>query len=234
VDATPLAGLLFGFVGSTHCLAMCGGIATAMDRVTPIGAARRAGHHALYAAGRVTSYALLGALAGLAGVVASEALGIGNAPHLQLGARVVTGLGLILCALALSGLRPFAGIERLGMRAWQRLKPLSRRAMALHGAARALSVGVLWGFLPCGMVYAATALAAVAGSPQQGALFMACFGIGTAPAVFGVGVSAGRISGLLDRGRTRGLAAVTLGLCGLWTLLGPILMTATTQGHQHH
>jgi sulfite exporter TauE/SafE len=243
-EATPIAGLLLGLAGSTHCIAMCGGVASALDRAAPGERRHRIGPHVLYAVGRLTSYALFGALAGSLGFVLGEAFGPELAPQIKRGARLGVGVLLIALGIGLAGFRPLARVERLGISIWRRLQPLSQPVMRLPGPTRALALGALWGFLPCGMVYGASAVAAVTGSAGQGALFMTAFGLGTVPAVLGMGAFAAELWARLGRRNLRRVAAFAVVLCGVWTLVGPTLLAtvpathpATAQqagAHAHH
>ena len=164
-----LAGLLLGLAGSAHCVVMCGGVASALDRTLPDSRARRIVAHVLYAFGRVTSYTLFGAVAGASGAVLTDALGLGVSREFQIAVRVGIGLLLIALGLGLAGFSAFRRLERFGLSLWRRLQPLSRRAMRLPGSLRSLALGALWGFLPCGMVYGALVAAAATATAGQGA-----------------------------------------------------------------
>jgi len=231
-DPTPIAGFLLGLVGSTHCLAMCGGVASALDRAAPKRGGHRIRAHLFYATGRLASYSLFGALAGALGFVAAEAIGPELAPRVQTGARWGVGLLLIAFGIGLAGFRPLRRVERLGLSVWRRIQPLARHLKHLPGPTRALALGALWGFLPCGMVYGAAAVAALTGTAAQGALFMLAFGLGTVPAVLGVGAFASELFARLGRQNLRRASALAIALCGVWTLVGPELMRAAP--HAHH
>jgi len=214
------AGLLMGIVASPHCLAMCGGLASALDRLAPPDAPLRGPKlHLLYFAGRAGSYALIGFLVGEFGLVVADSIGVAGRTT-----RIGVGLMLLLAAAAIARLAPMRSFERIGHRAWQALRPVSRRVSALPPTLRALALGALWGWLPCGMVYAAAASAALAGSGGSGALFMSGFALGTLPAVALVGMGASRVSARLESRGLRQATAVVLAVGGVWTLLAGTAM----------
>jgi uncharacterized protein len=179
---TPLiAAFVVGLLGSGHCLAMCGGIVTGLAAArAPSGSTLAiAPTVLLYHVGRVSSYAVAGAIAGGSGAIA-----VALAPMLPMqralafiAACLLVGLGLYLCGFT----RVLAPLERFGARLWVHLTPYLARFAPARTAPQALALGALWGWLPCGLVYSALATATAAGSPAQGAMTMAAFGLGTLP-----------------------------------------------------
>ena len=175
-----LAGaLLMGLVGSTHCLAMCGGLAAAIGQAAPTD--RRGAILAratVYSTGRITSYAVAGAIAGGLGHAFGVSSGLG------MGLRVAAGLLVIAFGLHVAGWwNGLSTLERVGLRLWRRLAPLHRRIGRPDALGRVFLLGLLWGWLPCGLVYAALVAAAASSRVASGALFMLAFGVGTLPAL---------------------------------------------------
>jgi sulfite exporter TauE/SafE len=205
---------------------MCGGIASALDRVALHSGPRRLVAHGLYAMGRVGSYAIFGAVSGAIGLGLSEAVSPAFSHELQLGMRWALGLLLIAFALGIAGFRPWRGGERVGHGVWSHVQPLARQLARLPGPLRSLGLGALWGFLPCGMVYGAAAVAALTGSVTQGAVFMTAFGLGTLPAVLSVGALAAGFWERVGRRDLRRLSACAVALCGIWVIVGPVLLEA--------
>lgn len=213
-----LGALLAGLAGSPHCLAMCGGFAASCGRP---GRALAAWH-----AGRLTTYALLGAAAGAAG----HALGRLPGPA-WLPAAVAATL-LAWFALALAGLVPeprlaLPGVGRAGA-------TLAGR----NGAGWRYAFGLATGLLPCGLVYGALTVAVAAGTPGWGAAAMLAFGLGTLPALT---LLAAGMQRLLARGRwARRLVAAAVFVAGLWAigaregLLGTAHRHAAPPGEEHH
>ncbi len=162
-----------------HCVGMCGGVVVLLSRRGVTSGGRLWLAHL----GRITTYGLLGLGAGVLGQV----LGLAFPGLRQLQgalALAVAGVAVYL-ALALVGRAPspeiyLAGLTRRWGRAMQRLT-------ALGSQQPAVVLGLLWGLLPCGLVLTALLTAAVAGSPWRGALTMLAFGLGTLPALLGVG-----------------------------------------------
>jgi hypothetical protein len=177
---------LVGLASGAHCVGMCGGIVAAFSAPQPLVPAASLWRRQLaFNAGRVSSYAAAGALAGLLG---AGAYALGAAPAQQL-LQTVASLMLILIGLYLAGASGAAAwLERLGAPLWRRLQPLAVRLRAHSFAA-----GLVWGWLPCGLVYGALATAAAAGSAAGGALAMASFGLGTLPWLLGAGALALRL-----------------------------------------
>ena len=213
-EPSYLALFLVGVLGGTHCVGMCGGIVGALS----IGATRPSLHFA-YNGGRILSYALAGAIAGAAGA-ASLALAD------QLIARTVlfacANLMLVALGLYLMGVsRALALSERLGQRLWRRLQPLSARFLPARTVAQAFPLGLLWGWLPCGLVYSALVTAMTTGSAAGGATAMLAFGAGTLPNLLLAGLLAARLKDYAARPAVRivaGLLVLAFGLHGFYFL----------------
>jgi sulfite exporter TauE/SafE len=206
VSGVLLAVLGASLLGSLHCAAMCGGLVAAY---APRGGARS---HAAYQGGRLTAYALLGALAGGAG----RAVDLGAAAAgLRSGAALLSGALLVAWGthallVALRGLRPLhapAALTRLFGR-------LLARTPARSPSGRAAVLGALSGLLPCGWLWAYVAMAAGAGSVVAGAGVMVVFWAGTLPVLLGVGAAASRAAGPLRR-HAPAVAAALVVLLGL-------------------
>jgi len=207
----PLALLVLGLASGAHCVGMCGGIVTAFSAPQPLLPARRLWRAQIaFNAGRVSSYALAGALAGLVG---SGAYAIAAAPA-QAILQAIASLMLVMIGLYLAGISGAATwIERLGAPLWQLLQPLAVRLRAHSFAA-----GAVWGWLPCGLVYGALATAAATGESSRGALAMLAFGLGTLPWLLAAGMAASRLRSWLSQRAFR-IAAGSLVLAfGVWGL----------------
>lgn len=212
LESGLLAALLGGFIGSVHCLGMCGGIAGALG----VAGGGRGAFAFAYSAGRIGSYALAGAIAGTIGAGLADLAGIG--PWLRLLMAVI----LVLLGLQVAvNLRLLAPLEAAGAGLWRRLAPLARRIVPPRHAGQALMLGALWGWLPCGLVYGMLAAAAGSGSARDGAAFMAVFGLGTAPAMVGLAWASGRGSAWLTGSRRRALGWVLV-VFGAWTAVTPL------------
>ncbi|MDO7850429.1 sulfite exporter TauE/SafE family protein [Hymenobacter convexus] len=189
------AGFLFGLLGSFHCVGMCGAIALALPGRAEASSLRYAGGRLLYNLGRVTTYAALGAGAGLAG----HGLRLAGA---QQSLSITSGI-LILLLVAVperytGRVASFLGLNR--PLAWVKTT-LGRLFQQASGPAL-YGTGVLNGLLPCGLVYLALAGALSAPGVAAAAAYMVCFGLGTLPLMFGLSLS-GQLVPLVWRGRMR-------------------------------
>lgn len=223
--STPLgfaAALLLGVVASGHCVLMCGGISGALGIVTAKdrrGAARRlllVG----YQAGRITSYALAGALIGGIG---GGIVGLLDDDGVRSALRAASAAALLLSALVILGRLRDPG-DIVGRRIWLRLAPLGRRLMPVATFPRAFAFGMIWGWMPCGFVYTVLLIAAVSADPVQASATMAAFGLGTLPAMLATGWGAPRLMAWSGRRNVRRAAGVALLACAALVMTGPWLV----------
>ena len=216
---TAGAALLTGLMGGVHCAAMCGGIATGFSAMSPHGGWWRAMEPNL---GRVAGYTLAGALAGGLGY---GIVGLARMEWLALGSRMLVGVVLVVAALRLLDRNGRLGLSRPGAgRLWQWLRPLQRRLLPANTSAKRIGLGMLWGWMPCGLSTTMLAAAWLQADARNGALTMAAFGLGTLPLMLPLTWSGARLGQRLQRGPWRtGMAAVILG-AGLLTLAAPWLM----------
>ena len=221
IELAPLllSALVLGLLGGGHCLGMCGGLMGALTlAIPPEQRARRFRLLLAYNLGRILSYSLAGLLLGLAGWA------IASGP-LALGLRIVAGLLLICMGLYLAGWwSGLTRIEALGRGLWKHIQPLAGRLLPVSSLPRALLLGALWGWLPCGLVYSTLLWAASQGDAVDSALLMLAFGLGTWPVLLATGLAAERLTALLRRRGVRIAGGLLVILFGLWTLPGP---------HQH-
>ena len=225
--ALLIAALLMGFFGSPHCLGMCGGLVTAfglsMKDVSPT---KRRALVATYHLGRLTSYAFLGLMAGLIGTTVLEPLMKGNSTP-----RILLGLVLVFVGVTMLGAPFLKNLERFGMRFWQYLSPLRQKVFPLNTFPRALTAGLLWGFLPCGLVYGALLIAVGAHNPLSGAALMFVFGLGTVPMLVATHETVGWLRDKIGRFRLRQLNGAVMVLSGLAVVFVPIAMSSMHGGH---
>lgn len=193
-----------GLLGGVHCVGMCGGIVTAFAGQS---GASRWPLHLLYNLGRIGSYALAGAIAGTAG---SIGLLLNDMLPVQQSLYVLANLMLIAMGLYLAGMtRVAAALERAGLVLWRRIQPVTRRLLPADTLPRAFGLGMLWGWLPCGLVYAVLASALVSGNALSGAAVMLAFGLGTLPNLMVAGLAMRRLT-LVRQARPLRLAAGAL------------------------
>jgi sulfite exporter TauE/SafE len=209
-----------GLAGSLHCAGVCGGIASSllMAKAAPdVTPAERAATLLKIQIGRALSYTLCGAMVGGGGAAFA---GLINLAGMQPMTRIAAACALVWTGCSVAGLAPsFAILDRIlasTFNSWP--VAVTRQFQNPHPVV----LGILWGFAPCGMVYAALLNAILSGSLVAGAGFMAGFGLATIPAVssiaFGVTAIAGVGARLQQRGKLRmglGAAILTLGLASL-------------------
>lgn len=225
-----MTAFLAGLLGSGHCLTMCGGIAAALGA----GGARRTWQPLLYQLGRLTGYAIAGGIAGAVGAAAGFAFALSRWSELL---RLATAAMVIVIGLDIASgsgtlTRWLRVPERFGALLWRRFAPAARTWLPASPGLRALALGVLWGWLPCGLVYSVLLAAAVAGGAARGSATMVAFGLGTLPAMSGLsylGRHLPRRDGTLAR-----LLGATLVACGLWTATLPLAFLTGAQPHAHH
>ncbi len=210
-ETAYFALFLVGLLGGTHCIGMCGGIVSALSM-----GGTRLELHLAYNLGRLLSYATAGALAGALGQVS---IALAGQWPLRTLLYLLANLMLVALGLYLLGIGQFITLtERQGQRLWQVLQPLSRRFLPARTVGQALPLGMLWGWLPCGLVYSALATALSSGSVARGALLMLAFGIGTLPNLLLAGLLAVRLHAYARKPAIRRLAGVLIGGFGLWGL----------------
>ncbi len=208
-----LGPLAMGFAGSAHCGAMCGGIAS-----SPVAAStdRRVALLGSLQAGRLIGYGIAGLAAGGVGSLLS---GIALFRDALVALRGLTGVLLVVYGVALAAhVRPFALLDRIGVPLWTALRPHAQRLAGPRTPSRALAFGLLWGFLPCGLVYAALGLAATSGSPLRGAVTMLAFWGGTVPALTLLGSLAAVVRRFIVTAPARVAVGALVALSGLVNL----------------
>jgi len=181
--ALPLALFLGGLASGLHCAGMCGGINAGF---TLLQQDRILGRQLLFNAGRITSYAVAGAVSGTLGSAGAYAAAVLPA---QVTLYLLSSAAVVLAGMHLLGALPLSSLEKLGVPVWRRLQPLAARLPSR----RPYAAGLVWGWLPCGLVYGALLAAVFAGGAVEGAIAMAAFGAGTLPWLLIAGVAAARL-----------------------------------------
>ena len=202
-----------GLLASMHCLGMCGPIVLAYS-MAKTGESRKTGEwelHVAYNIGRIFSYAVLGVIAGLAGLTVS-ALNIVSETI-----AIVGGAIMLLAGLSMLGLLPLP-TQLLPETASSVLRQLHRTLLLQRTFASKFSLGLLTPLLPCGILYAMFAKATTVGSITGAAFTMAVFGAGMAPALGLMGSFSSFFSLRLRKGAQQ-LAAATIALMGVILIL---------------
>jgi len=218
--ASYIAAFVVGLLGGGHCAGMCGGIVGALAFGLPesIRNDLRATlpYQLGYNLGRISSYVVAGAIIGGLGVLLAGVLPIYLAQRVLLG---LAGLFMLFLGLYLGGWwSGLARIERLGGGLWRRIEPFARRLLPVHTPGQAWLLGLVWGWIPCGLVYSMLVWTVSAGGVVQGAGLMLAFGLGTLPNLFAMGLVAGSLARWSKDIRVRRVAGMSVILFGLLTL----------------
>lgn len=217
----PLISMAFmtGLLGSAHCIGMCGGLVSALS-LTADGRNSGIAFHLLYNLGRITTYTLIGFLVGWLGSAMVVKSSLQDVTRVLL---IGSDLFIILVGLGSAGL-----FTKLNMMSLEIKGPIGVMTKAVKGlrklppAFAALPLGLLFGFLPCGLLYAMALTAAQSADSSIGALMMTAFGLGTVPALLLVGGTAQWVSS--KRSWMLKAAGVTVALMGCYNLYGHINM----------
>jgi sulfite exporter TauE/SafE len=213
------AALTAGLMGGVHCGAMCGGIVGAVCNLQAGGLSslKRWRYALAYNGGRILSYTIAGALAGTLG---QGVLWLRGGPAVQQALMFGAGIMLFVIALYVSGFTPVTrGIEAAGGRLWRHVQPYSRWFLPVDSMFRALGLGAVWGWLPCGMVYAVLLTAVATADSRMGALVMLAFGLGTLPNLLAITFFFGRIGKLAARGPVRIVTALLIAGVGIFGII---------------
>ena len=224
IDATIVSAFVIGVFGGVHCFGMCGGIVGALSFGLPESARSRprAAMPSLlaYNVGRIASYTVAGALGGGIGAVATNLMAVHQA---RLVLQLLAGAFLLALGLYLAGWwRGLARVEQAGGVLWRRLEPLGRRFLPVRSPSAAFGLGLVWGWLPCGLVYSVLIWSVSAGSAARGAALMLSFGLGTLPLLLAMGFSAAALSTWLRKSWVRALAGALVAAYGLYLIVAAI------------
>lgn len=229
---TLLPFFMIGLLGAVHCVGMCGGIVGALSLagsprrqfpvpVVTVGAAPSLAldntlRVLAYNSGRIASYMTAGAIAGgLAGGVQA----VSGMASLQIAGYWMANLMLVALGLYLMGAwYGLARLEQAGQVIWRRVQPIVKPLLPMDTTPKALALGALWGWVPCGMVYSVLLSAMLTGSPWSGAAVMLAFGLGTLPALLTMGMAGTRLNAWTKARGVRiaaGLIVLAFGVIGL-------------------
>lgn len=182
-----LSAFFTGLAGGAHCLSMCGGIAGTLGMHS-----RFSSHIVSYQAGRLFSYTCLGLFCGLLLPL------LGISPRMSdMGIVIRRCSSLLIAAIGLMqvfNVQALRVLERYGYRLWRPLNRFLQALLPIRSHSDAFLVGSLWGLLPCGLIYAALAIAISRANVLQAAAVMLAFGLGTLPAMFSVSLFSRQIA----------------------------------------
>lgn len=224
-EISPFLGVLIsGWLGGVHCLGMCGGIVGMLSLRSPTATDTSASQLTTllgYNLGRISSYTLVGALAGGLGALLITTLGEHTAQIISTTMQYVSAFLMIALGLYIARLwQGVAYLERIGNSLlWKRIEPLGRRLRPARSFSEALLFGLVWGWLPCGLVYTFVFMALASHSALQGALLMLFFGLGTLPNLLLMGFFSANLLSWVRRPGIARIAGLSILLIGVWMLL---------------
>jgi sulfite exporter TauE/SafE len=208
-----LSAFLLGLMGASHCLVMCGGIAAAASNST--GGQQNITFLLLFNLGRILSYSLAGFIVSILGLWLADSHQLAQ----QILRTIAGGLLILMGFYVARWWMLLTRLEAAGQLIWRYLQPLTRKLIPIQTKPQAIALGLLWGWLPCGLIYSTLAWVAANGQPALGALTMLFFGLGTLPGILAAGVFAQQLNKLISLQTFRYLAGVLLISYGFWTLL---------------
>jgi sulfite exporter TauE/SafE len=218
-----------GLAGSAHCIGMCGGIVAALAmsnrNMTP---RFKLFSQLLYNAGRITTYTMLGIVAGMVG----PSLDLLPVKSVAFWFSCLANVMVFLIGLASAAGSPWFNLAVLEKGSTGILAAPLKRLLSVSPLLAALPIGLILGLLPCGMVYAPLIVAAGSGSPLLGGGIMAALGLGTVPLLLFFGSVSNAMSGRVREWlfRVAGLTIALMGAAGLWRLLA---VSSSVTGHHH-
>ena len=231
---TYTSAFLLGLFSTIHCVGMCGGIIGALSLSLPVeirnNKARMLMFITTYNIGRILSYSFAGLVAGAigTGVLASAGFDQGHAVLRAIGVAMMIAIGLYLAGW----LPQLAIVEKIGVPVWKKLEPVGRKLLPVASLPKAMAYGLIWGWLPCGLVYFVLLWALTAGNAAQGALTMLAFGIGTLPTLLATGFMTSWLTRFARSSTARqvvGLLIVAMAIGSLFIPMGDHL-----PGQHHH
>jgi len=231
---TYTSAFLLGLFSTIHCVGMCGGIIGALSLSLPVEIRSHKPRMLLfvttYNIGRIISYSLAGLVAGAigTGVLASAGFDQGHAVLRAVGVAMMIAIGLYLAGW----LPQLASVEKIGVPIWKKLEPLGRSLLPVASLPKALAYGLIWGWLPCGLVYFVLVWALTAGNAVQGALTMMAFGIGTLPTLLATGFMTSWLTRFARSSTARQLVGLLIIAMAIGSLFIP--MGDQVPGHHHH
>ena len=210
-DLSFYAAVLIGLAGSVHCVGMCGGIVSAMSFAIP--AHKPFFLYALaYNSGRIASYCLAGALTGWLGQMVTQQ----NQAGLSL-LQLISALFLLMLAAYIGGWwHGLKQIERAGQYLWRYLSPLAKTFIPFKTPLHALPYGMIWGWLPCGLVYSTLTWSLASGSVTTGAGIMLGFGLGTVPIMLLMALGFKHVAQIIRHPLSKQLIACCLLVYAIW------------------
>jgi sulfite exporter TauE/SafE len=204
-DFSVISAFLIGLAGGVHCIGMCGGIASAFTFAIPKNASQLPYIFA-YNIGRIFSYVVAGALTGYIGSIISTNASV-DIPVFQ----IISIIFMVLLALYISDwYKGLSALEQIGSHLWRHISPIGKKLIPFKNPLYTVAYGMIWGWLPCGLVYSMLSWSLASESAYQGASMMLFFGLGTLPAVMATSLGASFLLPIFQHPHTRKFIAILL------------------------
>jgi len=219
-EFTYITAFTVGLMGGVHCVGMCGGIVGALSFASQNDKSN--GFLPLlsllfaYNFGRLFSYTVAGGLMGALGWLVTVWTDV---QFMQALMQFIAAVFMLMMGLYISGWWMGLGrLEKVGAVSWQKIQPFAQKMLPVKTPLHAISLGLLWGWLPCGLVYSVLVWSVSTASFQQGALLMLSFGLGTLPNLLAMGLFANQLKQFVQKQAVRNLAGGLVIVFGLWSL----------------
>ena len=219
---TYLSAFLIGLLGGVHCVGMCGGIMSALTLgIKPVNnsssnQSRLFPYLLSYNLARILSYSIAGIIFGGVGAWVTDLVLFNQA---QLILKIIAGLFLMALGLYLANWwRGLSYVEQLGSNVWKFIEPIAKRFIPIKNIKQAFGAGILWGWLPCGLVYSVLIWSLSSGSAIKGGLLMLSFGLGTLPTLLAVGLFSASIKRFMQLQSVRVIAGMLVLCFGLYQI----------------
>ncbi|WP_299879139.1 sulfite exporter TauE/SafE family protein [uncultured Cocleimonas sp.] len=216
-----LIAFVVGLLSTIHCIGMCGGLVGAMTMSLSSdirGQKLQLLQYTLaYNLGRILSYVFAGILIGLLGQVFKDFI----MPEHGIGLlRLIASIMIIAMGFYIAGWFPqFSRIEKIGAPIWSLLQPLGQKLLPVDRIWKAFFFGMVWGWLPCGLVYYMLLMSPANDGAINSALFMLAFGLGTLLPLMSTGLLTGKITQFRNSKKIRYLSGLLLIIMGIVSLL---------------
>lgn len=233
---TLTSAFLLGLFSTLHCIGMCGGIIGALSLSLPVeirnNKPRLFTFVLTYNIGRLASYTIAGFIAGAVGTSVLQSVGFdqGHAILRAIGVTMMVAVGFYLTGW----LPQLARVEKIGIPIWKRLEPIGRKLVPVASIPKALAYGLIWGWLPCGLVYFVLIWALTAGDAFLGGLTMLAFGLGTLPTLITAGFMTSWITRFAHSQRARQIVGLLIIAMAIGSLFIPMEHHLPMEHHHHH
>ncbi|WP_144207853.1 sulfite exporter TauE/SafE family protein [Shewanella donghaensis] len=225
IEFNVWGAFLVGLMGAAHCFGMCGGLVGAFATNLPSSSSNRLANQLSfllsYNLGRIASYTIAGGLAG----ASTAALGyMFDVDSYLIGLRIFAGVMMIATGLYIAQLWfGIVHIEKIGKILWRYLKPVANKLLPIKYKYQAVLAGMVWGWLPCGLVYSTLTWSVATGDMLNGALIMLAFGLGTLPALLSAGLAAKKLAHWVQKKQVRLISGIFIVVFGIQTIYVAIM-----------